>query len=152
MSVQTVLAMTTVIVRENMEFHLNVNVHCREVYSRNAQRKNSWKRNPFAESESFLFPKSVGAVAIVNTCFGICAATKDLKKTRRKETYLFCIWYRQMDIVAVIAGCQKYDRRGWLDRRISARVIHNVAELIIYQKSKIFNVHEINIKREYNKE
>lgn len=41
MSVQMALAMATVVVRENMEFHLNVNVHCREVYSRNAQRKNS---------------------------------------------------------------------------------------------------------------
>lgn len=81
-------------------------------YIRETRNGRTLEREILLPNPKVFSPKSVGAVAIVNTCFGIRAATKDLKKTRRKETYLFRMWYRQMDTVAVTAGCQKYDRRG----------------------------------------
>lgn len=97
------------IVHENMEFHLNVNVP-QSIFAKRAQQENSRKRNPFAESESFL-------TEIRRCCrncqymFGIRAATKDLKKLDAKK-YIHSACDIDRHTVAVAAGCQKYDRCG----------------------------------------
>ena len=97
MSVHTVLATAIVVIRKNTKFHLNVNVHCRKVYSRNVYDGKTLERKillPNLKGVSKVFsPRSVIVVAIVNTCPGIhvsrCDTGKFVKKSNAKKDIYF---------------------------------------------------------------
>lgn len=90
MSVQLVLATATMVVRENMEFHLNVNVHC-EVYSRIAHDGQTLERKillPNLKSVPKVFSrKSNSTVAIVNTRLAPQRRLKNKKRNAKKNIY-----------------------------------------------------------------
>lgn len=96
MSVQTALATAMVVIRKNMEFHLNVNVHCRKVYSRNVHNEKTLERKillPNSNGMPKVFsPRSVDVVAIVNTYPRIHVSRCDtgfVKKTDAKKDSYF---------------------------------------------------------------
>jgi len=101
------------VVRENMEFHLNVNVHRREVRSRNAHDGRTLEKEILfpkfkRRAESFLTDDSLVQFAIRVSC-----DTGSLKKTRCKDRYSFYIHTSESTNTRITAGCRKCDVADW---------------------------------------
>lgn len=84
-------------------------------YIRETRNGRTLEREILLPNPKVFSPKSVGAVAIVNTCFGIRAAMKDLKKTRRKETYLFRGFDKWTQLQLQLVVRNMTDVADWID-------------------------------------